>query len=343
MINRVNPFSICFAFLLAAIQLQGAYAAADGTGSVISAEVQVFGPSKVPAGAARQSGSTSTPTGVKNAASGGEATTAQPGDGKTPPPGAEPPQSGDMSSESQGAVTTETPSETVNEKGQSGTPPTSGAPPPNTTHSPPPDTPAAPESRSKVPAPAVPEEKKFVVLRGVLQAFREYTGEENQQSLTTLFGSVSNAGVRQEPPVVLSDGKTTVKLFIQAPAVEKVVHSFYLSGAKLVSLETQGAAWIVQVLPDAGVYEASVTVLSNGSTTEIPITVAPPIDVDAGSAIGLGEKEFNVFLKERGTEKAPRFDLNKDGKRDYVDDYIFTANFIVKRHMPPDTQTKQNK
>jgi hypothetical protein len=340
MINRVKLFSICFVFLLAAIQLRGAYAAADGIGGVVSTEVQVYGPSKVPAGAAQQSGSTSIPTGAKNAASGGEARTAQPGEGKTPPSNAEPSQTGDMNSESQGAVTTETPSETVNEKEQSVTPPPSGTPPPHPTHGPPPETPAAPESRNEIPAPVVPEEKKFVVLRGVLQAFREYTGEINQQSLTALFGSVVNAGVRQDPPVVLSDGKTTVKLVIQAPAVEKVVHSFYLSGAKLVSLGREGAAWIVEVLPDANVYEASVTVLSNGSTTEIPITVAPPMDADAGSSIGLGEKEFNVFLKERGTEKAPRFDLNKDGKRDYVDDYIFTANFIVKRNMPTEIKTK---
>ena len=42
------------------------------------------------------------------------------------------------------------------------------------------------------------------------------------------------------------------------------------------------------------------------------------------------EADFQLFLKERGTPSASRFDLNRDGRRDYLDDYIFTANYLVK-------------
>lgn len=64
---------------------------------------------------------------------------------------------------------------------------------------------------------------------------------------------------------------------------------------------------------------------------EIPLTVAPAIPAESkiGKKGKLTEADFILFLKERGTEKAPRFDLNGDGKRDYLDDYIFTANFIA--------------
>jgi hypothetical protein len=40
------------------------------------------------------------------------------------------------------------------------------------------------------------------------------------------------------------------------------------------------------------------------------------------------EEDFNRYLKERETAKSPQFDLNIDGKRDYLDDYIFTANYL---------------
>jgi hypothetical protein len=43
------------------------------------------------------------------------------------------------------------------------------------------------------------------------------------------------------------------------------------------------------------------------------------------------EEDFKLFLKDRGTLKSPKYDLNGDGKRDYLDDYIFTANYIVAR------------
>jgi hypothetical protein len=62
------------------------------------------------------------------------------------------------------------------------------------------------------------------------------------------------------------------------------------------------------------------------------LTVVPPLpaNLKIGNGGKLTEADFNQFLKERGTDKAPRFDLNGDGKRDYVDDYIFTANYLVK-------------
>jgi hypothetical protein len=57
--------------------------------------------------------------------------------------------------------------------------------------------------------------------------------------------------------------------------------------------------------------------------------VAPPAGIDLDGSGKVNEADFTLFLKERGAENAPRFDLNGDGARNYLDDYIFTANFIV--------------
>jgi hypothetical protein len=190
----------------------------------------------------------------------------------------------------------------------------------------------APERKSPAAEPsAASPENKNVVYQSVLERFREFKGEKTPKSLTALFAAAVMLGVRQEPAVVLTDGKTRVKVTIQSPSTGKETPNFALKGAKLISLKPDEDAWVIEALPDSKGYVAGITVQHNGSSTEIPLTVAPPLDADRVPAGGLSEAGYNIFLKERGTDKAPRYDLNGDGVRTYLDDYIFTANFIVKR------------
>lgn len=60
-----------------------------------------------------------------------------------------------------------------------------------------------------------------------------------------------------------------------------------------------------------------------------PLTLVPKASPEVGKKKGLDEAAFNAFLSERGTSERPKFDLNNDGKRDYIDDYIYTANYIA--------------
>jgi hypothetical protein len=80
-----------------------------------------------------------------------------------------------------------------------------------------------------------------------------------------------------------------------------------------------------------GVSSAEIIIFIDGNARRVPITVTPAAKVDLLSPGKVTEADFDLFLKERGTEKAPRFDLNGDGRRDYVDDYIFTANYLLAR------------
>lgn len=82
--------------------------------------------------------------------------------------------------------------------------------------------------------------------------------------------------------------------------------------------------------PVKGVHEASVSVLSNGSTTEIPMTVAPPLPVRPGL------QDFSDFLK--GAGKTAAVDLNNDGKKNYIDEYIYTVNYLAARRLSPGSQ-----
>jgi len=91
----------------------------------------------------------------------------------------------------------------------------------------------------------------------------------------------------------------------------------------------EGGEWEVEVRPDQVAVKASVKALVNNSWLEMPLTVAPKVQLPAGAPGGVTEADFAKFLNERGTEEAPKHDLNGDGKLDYVDDYIYTANYPV--------------
>jgi hypothetical protein len=172
-----------------------------------------------------------------------------------------------------------------------------------------------------------PEKKKVMAYPGVLEKFREYKGKKSPRSLTALFGE--NPG-QQDPPLVLSDGKTTVRMIIKLDSKGEN-NNILLDGASLVSLRNkEGNIWIAELLPDRRTWQASVSVPENHQLTVMPLNVAPPMDVAINhTSGGLTEADFKAFLKDRGTSKTPRFDLNGDGVRDYIDDYIFTANYLA--------------
>ena len=179
--------------------------------------------------------------------------------------------------------------------------------------------------------PAAPAETGGSQVTGVLEAFRTYKGEISPNALTELF-TRAMAGTKQEPPIAMSDGKTSVKVYIETGGKE--TPDFALNGARLVALKTAGnTTWVIEALPNKGVYDASVMIMEGGRIRQVPMTVAPPIPAEFKFGVGgkLAEADFKRFLSERGTGKSPRFDLNGDGKRDYIDDYIFTANYLVKQ------------
>ena len=185
---------------------------------------------------------------------------------------------------------------------------------------------------SETATPAAPQKKYPGLNKSVLERFQEFQGEKSPNNLIVLFKSAME-GSAQEPPLVLSDGKANVRVLVELPITDKYAPSFAVKEAKLVSLKKTGdSAWEVDVLPNKGTFEAAVIILHDGKTIRLPLTVAPPLSANPqiGKLGKLTEADFNTFLKERGTDKAPSFDLNGDGKRDYIDDYIYTANYLAK-------------
>jgi len=176
-----------------------------------------------------------------------------------------------------------------------------------------------------------PVEKKDIVYPSVSEKIRTFPEKLTLEKLLALFELPKELPYTQTPGVVLSDGKASVRLTVRLGGDGKETPSFALKHAKLLSLQQgEGGEWLIEALPALNTNEAALTVTLEASSILIPLTVAQPLNGKSlGDLKGLSEKTFSLFLKERGTKESPRYDLNGDGKRDYLDDYIFAANFLA--------------
>lgn len=162
----------------------------------------------------------------------------------------------------------------------------------------------------------------------VLERFRTYAGPRTPASLSALFSTPPSAKQRQQPEVVLSNGATTVTIEVSLAAPSGSAPNVAFNGARMLSYERspKGDLQIV-ALPDAGALKAELIVLTDLTTLEIPLVVAPPLPAETD----LSEKGFISFLGGKVPAAQPLLDLNGDGRRDYVDDFIFAANYLVRQ------------
>jgi len=184
---------------------------------------------------------------------------------------------------------------------------------------------ASEEPSGRHPEPMAP---RLVSHRPNLDTFSAYRGEKSPVILVALIGREVSPIIRQEPAVALSDGKKTLKIMAYLGLGDGNSPNFALNGADLISLSRSPAPstdWIIEALPRAGSTRASLTILTNNEMIDYPLTLAPPV---AGIS-GL-DADFSAFLKDSGAWP-PKHDLNGDGRHDYLDDFIYTANYLAAR------------
>ncbi len=167
--------------------------------------------------------------------------------------------------------------------------------------------------------------------KSILQKFSSYKGYRTPKGLTALFNQDFLLGFTQEPSIVLSDGSSLAKISFIAMNIGNNPPKPEMTEGSISSLvpdPDNTNTWIANVKPDKGAYATSFIVPQEKLTMQFPLTVAPKANVDLDNSGTVTENDFLVFLKGQGTLQ---LDLNGDGKRDYIDDYIFAANFIVER------------
>lgn len=163
----------------------------------------------------------------------------------------------------------------------------------------------------------------------VLERFGSYTGERTPEALAGLFSGLSAGDVRQLPQIALSDGRTVVVIAARLPAADGTAIGFSIEGgAQLGVKKLKVNEWEIRAMPDKGTSTMALMVMKEGKATRYPLAVAPPLPTETD----LSEMGFINYLRARNeTAGTVQSDLNRDGKKDYLDDYIFTANYLIKQ------------
>ena len=180
-------------------------------------------------------------------------------------------------------------------------------------------------------------EKEIYSQESVLDRFKAYKGERTPASFVALFEQ-PGAVCRQEPPVAISDGKSPVKVVFLTPPGKIAPSDVAVMGARFVSLKgdlDNTNTWIIELIPEKNSYQAGFAISQKEMKTVCPLTITPKISVKSTGSGSRTEDDFNVFLKARkSAKKTKQADLNDDGKSDYIDDYIFTANYVNEARQP---------
>ena len=195
---------------------------------------------------------------------------------------------------------------------------------------------AAPPRQREAPDTAKPESLvplKSVSYPGLLERIREYDGPRTPQALAALLTPASGQIVRQEPGAAVSDGESVVRLRVDLPLTLKETPSFSLRRASMITLQhAEDGSWLIEARPARDSINARLTVNAGGSTILFPLVVAPALEPALLATYGSAEEIFLRYLKPDGPQKDSRFDLNRDGKIDHIDDYILTVNYLVERN-----------
>lgn len=172
------------------------------------------------------------------------------------------------------------------------------------------------------------ETAQYIIYRGILDRFKQYKGSKNLSSMVALFDKKVVQTINQEPAILLSDGHSKATLTIDMPTRISSSPNFAVNGGTLISFiqdKQNKVRWIVDVLPEVGTIRTSITIIAGVEEFEFPLTITPPIK----TALTLDERGWDKFIKELGTSTALLHDFNNDGVRDYVDEFIFVANYLA--------------
>jgi len=192
-----------------------------------------------------------------------------------------------------------------------------------------PRTVASPPAKNQVPEPRNTMSPAVVSHKANIENFRTYRGEKSPAIFTALINRDISPSIHQEPLVALSDGKTTLKITVRLRPGDGDSPNFALTNAMLSSLKKDPASssgWIIEALPRTNTSKAGLTILTSSELIEYPLNLAPPV-----AGVSAAETDFIAFLKDSGASP-PKRDLNGDGKHDYQDDFIYTANYLVRKN-----------
>ncbi|HEY3306869.1 MAG TPA: hypothetical protein VGJ93_00295 [Desulfuromonadaceae bacterium] len=179
-----------------------------------------------------------------------------------------------------------------------------------------------------------------------VQRFRSFNGIRNLKSLIALFDPAARqAGITQTPEIAISDGKSLLKLRIEL-ATAAVVPNFSLKNANLKSIHPLAdKIWELEALPQKGKSDVRLSVFIKNEKVDIPILVIPPLDAAViKETKELSEGGVSAMLAKMALKSdKPAYDLNNDGRQDYLDDLVLVGHYILKLQKQELSMQKQVK
>jgi hypothetical protein len=163
-------------------------------------------------------------------------------------------------------------------------------------------------------------------IKSVLQRFKDYRGKKGLKEFAALFESRQNDIFVQDPPVVLSDGKTPVRVRLELQSRVGDPPNITLSDAKLVQLRKESEkGWVITVLPKEGTWNASLIITMDDNVIRIPLVVAPPVKIRKS----IDEKNFFTELDRYVSDQGAGEKRKQNQLPRITDEYVFTANYLA--------------
>lgn len=119
----------------------------------------------------------------------------------------------------------------------------------------------------------------------LFERFSALPGEHRSDGLARLLERRSDDFI-QAPPLLLATGNVSLKVTIRPSGQSVPVSQFHISGGHCTELKIgENGSWILEIMPDQGVLNGSVTVQSGSEAVEYPLSIAPPLEMfDAEAA-----------------------------------------------------------
>ncbi len=138
----------------------------------------------------------------------------------------------------------------------------------------------------------------FIRHESLLERFKLSTGERTAATLTRLLVR-NHSDIIQDPPLLLSDGISLLKLTVLKSGLGTQAPQFLISGGNCTNLMTgENGAWILEIVPERGTLAVLVTVLVGSNVIEYSLAVAPPLELFDETAAGSDQAEFVSIANE---------------------------------------------
>lgn len=170
-------------------------------------------------------------------------------------------------------------------------------------------------------------------IQSVADRLKAFDGVRSVRNFSKFFdgSDLSATGIFQAPAIAVSDGTSPVKITVERTD-DADEPSFSLKGANQKSIrKVSEKKWELVALPQKGKSDVRLSIILKREHLVVPLVVVQPLDPVQIPLTVLSENALNALLAKPVDGKKLQYDLNSDGRQDYLDDYLLIAHWLLKQ------------